>query len=414
MWPVRAVALEARRFGPAIVDQAVWSLAGLAASALVARFLGAEGLGLFAVGTAILYGVGGLFNSLVLDPAAVIGPRDFGDRLKEYGGRVVLVAVVLGVPFVVAGTAFLLFGETRSFVGAVLIAVLPVQLAWSCRRLPYLTDQPSLAMASTTAYLVVVVGLIVAAHLSNLLDVAVAVMLLGAASLAQSGLVIVSWRPVLRSDAESLGLRRLGIAHWSFGRWLLAAEASSWVVNYGLAAMAAAIVDLSSAGAFRASQILLRPYGIVFIGIGLAYLPRLTVAVRTSGVDGVDDMVRRIGWGLSGVGMVVFMITLFGGDLIMRLVFGPQFVGYGWLVATLTGAMILHGWIAAYSMGLQAMSRPRDSFLGQAAGAVAALVASLLLGVALGLVGFAIAFLIATMARHAVVLIRYKRSLASP
>ncbi len=181
------------------------------------------------------------------------------------------------------------------------------------------------------------------------------------------------------------------------------------MLNYGLAAISAIVIDLAAAGALRASQVLLRPYGIVFVGIGLTYLPRLTRLVRDQGTREADRMVRRIGWALSGVASGVLVVLLLAGGPIMELVFGSEFAEYGWLVATLAGGMILHGWIAAYSMGLQASTRPQDAFYGQAASAATSIVAGLSLGTLFGLMGFAIAFLLATMARLGVVWARYAR-----
>lgn len=408
---IRWVVGEARRFGPAILDQGVWSLAGFISSALVGRFLGAEGLGVFAIGTAIIFGLGGVVNSLVLDPSGVIGPRDHEDELRIYGGMVVAAASALGLAVALVGSAFLIVSNSdwATVVGVALVVSLPIYLGWAARRLPYLSERPGMALTGSVVYVFVVTAAILAANALGNLTPALTIAILGLGALAQSVTVLSRWRPSFSALHNTITWRTVAGEHWAFGRWFIAAEASSWMLNYGLAAISAVLIDLSAAGAFRASQVLLRPYGIVFVGIVLAYLPRLTRVVRSRGTIGADPAVRRIGWGLSAVATTVFVVLLLAGGPIMELVFGPEFAPYGWLVATLAGGMVLHGWIAAYSMGLQANNHPRDVFYGQLASAVMSLLAALLLGALWGLAGFAFAFVLATITRLAVVRARYRR-----
>jgi len=391
--------------GPAILDQGVWSMAGFVSAALVARLLGAEALAIFTIGTSIIFAVGAVVNSLILDPAAVIGPRDHEDQLYSYGGLLVSGSAVFGAVTAVPGLVILaLFpGEWGAVVSASLICSLPVLLAWAARRLPYLTSQPLWAFWGSCAYLVVVVSTMIVAFNLDVLTPSTAVIALGLGGVAQATVILPLWRPRFTPSTDRKKIRGVAREHWRFGSWYLAAEASSWILNYGLAAISAAVIDLTSAGAFRASQVLLRPYGIVFVGIGLAFLPRLTRIRRDRGHIEAEVSVRRVAWLLSGVGAAVFVVLLGAGGEIMRLVFGPEFAEYGWLVATLAGAMILHGWTAAYSMGLRASNRPKDAFLGQAASAITSLVAGVALGLAWGLVGFAAAFVLASVARLLVV-----------
>lgn len=408
-----SLAAEARRFGPAVFDQGVWSLAGFATSALVGRMLGPEGLGWFALGVAILFGIGGLVNSLVLDPAAVIGPRDYGDRIRTYGGRLLMAAGALGAVLCLAGIGLLIVGSSTlvRVTGAALVVSLPAFLAWTARRLPYLTDQPWIALAGSVSYVVSVLVCLALLGSLDLITPVTALLTLGLASLVQVATGLLVWRPDVRLGETLTAWPDLRTRHWSFGRWLLAAEGASWILNYGMAAISAAVIGLEAAGGFRASQILLRPYGIVFIGLSLAYVPRLSRLLTNGDRGAAASVVARLGWALSAIGCIVLGILVVAGDWIMALIFGSEFRSYGWLAAAIAGAMVLHGWISAYSMGLQSRDRTRDVFLGQAASALTTLIGSLVLGLWLGLVGFAITFWLATIARFAVVVVLYRRSL---
>lgn len=239
-----------------------------------------------------------------------------------------------------------------------------------------------------------------------------AVLAVGFASAIQAVVGFLLWRPRLRLGGSSADWSGVGAKHWAFGRWLLASEGASWMLNYGMAALSAGVIGISAAGGFRASQVLLRPYGVVLVGLTLAYIPRMTRLLRLGRLDRAHAVVSRLGWSLSAVGALVFLVLLRAGGSIMALVFGEEFRSYGWLAAAIAGAMVLHGWVSAFSLGLQAQDRTREVFLGQAASAVTTVAGSLVLGLWLGLAGFAVTFWAATIARLVVVSVLYRRATA--
>jgi O-antigen/teichoic acid export membrane protein len=403
---------EIRILSPAVLEQAFTSLAGFISSALVARLLGAEALAIFAIGTSIIFGVGAVVNSLVLDPSGVIGPRDHDDHIRSYGGLVILASVAFGVVSGLIGLGFLALplGEWGAVAAVSLISALPMFVAWATRRLPYLTNQPLIAMASSLTYLVVVVAVLLVAFEVDVLSATSAIAVLGVGAGAQAAVVFAVWRPKFSLASDRTVVTGVTREHWRFGKWYLATEASSWVTNYGLTAISAAVIDLTSAGAIRASQVLLRPFGIVFAGVGLALLPRLTRIQRDRGHDvEIRTAVRKMAWLLSGIGIVSFIVFLIAGTQIMGLVFGPELAPYGWFVTVLSSGLIIHGWTSAYSLGLQAANRPQDVFVANVWSAIASLVLGIPLLLAWGLVGAAIAPLLSGLVRFFITLRLWNR-----
>ena len=387
----------------------MWSLGTFLVSAFVGRSLGIEDFGLFSVAMVALYGVGGVLNSLVVDPASIIGPRDFDDELHRYGGLVVATSAIFGVCVLVIGAVVIAFADAdlAVSVGAGLVLAFPTFVSWAMRRMPYLTEQPGTALVGSVVYFVGAVGGLLVADALGWLTVGLALGVLGFAGLAHALVMIGMWRPVWGADSS---MRRRAVAgHWEYGRWFIATEASSWILNYGFAGLSAGALSVETAGGYRAGQVLLRPYGVVFQGLGLYLLPKYTRAVGERGIGALVSTARAVGIGLMAFAGVAWAIMLLWGDTIMALVFGPDFAEFGGLAAAMTGAMTLHAWIVASSMALQASGFPRDVFFGQLASAIVSLIGGLALGFTLGVDGLIIALWLATAARAAVVVVMFRR-----
>jgi O-antigen/teichoic acid export membrane protein len=403
-----------RRAGPAIIEQAIWSVAGFLVAALAGRLLGVADFGVYALAMVVLFGVGGLVNSLVIEPASVVGPRFFDDDLHRYGGLLVAVAAATGAVAAILGVVLFVVGsgDLLTSVAAGMVISFPTLVAWTARRLPYLTSQPTKALIGSIVYLIAVVGGFLAWNASMGLTVVSAVLLMGVAAVLHSLAMFVLWRPVWSGLRDPAMRRTSVVAHWDYGRWYLATEASSWMLNYGFAALSAAVLSLSAAGGYRASQVLMRPYGVVYQGLGLYLLPRYTRQVAQKGMGSLIPDIRRVGIGLMSLAVAAFVVLLIWGGDVMRLVFGPDFEPFGGLAAAMVGSMIFHAWIVAISMALPAAGFPRDVFFGQLASAIVSVVAGVGLGVTFGLGGLVAALWLATIVRAIVVYWFFRRRLA--
>ncbi|HSJ27006.1 MAG TPA: hypothetical protein VLB67_02280 [Acidimicrobiia bacterium] len=400
-----------RRAGTAIAEQGIWSLGSFVVSAFVGRALGIADFGLFSVAMVALYGVGGVLNSLVVDPASIVGPRYFDDHLRRYGGLVVGVSAAFGGFVALVGLVIVLTsgGGALASVGAGLVLAFPTFVSWAMRRLPYLTEQPGAALIGSIVYAVGSVGGLIALDLRGRLSVSTALAALGVAASAHAVVMVGLWRPVWAGIRDRAMARRARLGHWEYGRWFIATEASSWILNYGFAGLSAGALSLETAGGYRAGQVILRPYGVVFQGLGLYLLPRYTRTAVDRGIVALTGTVRSVGLLLMGFAATAWVVMLVWGDGIMSLAFGPDFARFGGLAAAMTGAMTIHAWIVASSMALQAAGHPRDVFFGQLASAVVSLAGGLWLGLTWGVDGLIVALWLATAARAAVVATMFRR-----
>jgi len=399
-----------KRAGLSVIEQATWSLGSFAVSVLLGRSLGVDEFGLFALALVVLHAAGGFLNSLVLDPAPIVGPANFDDQLHRYGGLLLMVSMAAGLLLAAIGIGTWMVGEGEiaAAIGVGMLTGLPTFVSWTARRLPYLTSQPGHALAGSSTYLVGTVGGLYVWDKVAQLTVPSALLVLGLAAAAQAVCVVALWQPTW-GGVRDRSMRRISrTQHWEYGRWFLAGETSSWILNSGFVGFSAAALSLGAAGGYRSSQVLMRPYSVVHQGLGMFLLPRYTRIALSSGLDGLVYHVRRVGILLALVAAAGFGILLFWGDTVMSLVFGVEFAEYGYVAAVMAGSMIVHAWIVATTMALTAAGYPRDGFFGQLSSAIVSIIAGLALGLSFGLTGLLVAMWLAVTTRAIVIQVLFR------
>src|SRR4051812_35462094 len=126
---------------------------------LLARWLGAEQYGAYALAFAIFILLSLVYQSLLLEPMSVFGPSVYSKRLREYTGTLIWVhaAIALGTFLVMGATALSLaafhkFGGLPSALLGAAIAAPCVLLFWLARRAYYLKLTPALAAIGAVLY----------------------------------------------------------------------------------------------------------------------------------------------------------------------------------------------------------------------------------------------------------------------
>ena len=158
-----------------LVDQGLTSGAGFIVNIYLARVLAPNVYGAFAVAFTGLLFVSGFHNVLLLEPLSVLGPSRHADRLvRFFRAQIAVHAVLVGV----LSAAVLLSGillwrvEPRNpLVGAILGAAFALPfllLLWLARRMCYVVQLPSTAVAGSGSYLgITYAGLFVLARMGS-------------------------------------------------------------------------------------------------------------------------------------------------------------------------------------------------------------------------------------------------------
>jgi O-antigen/teichoic acid export membrane protein len=375
----------------AIADQVLWSLGTFLIAVFVGRFLGTSGLGTFSLGMAVITGIGSAYNSLVVAPAAHLGPTAYPTRLREYSGRLIQVTLLPGMVLTLLAAIFgFTIQMSEAWLGLIVaIGATPIVLAaWLSRRINYIEGRPAAALVGTSIYSLTAVGVIVWLGASDKLTVVTAFAALGLASLCQlivSALISrVSF--IARHSHPLLG--EIASKHWGYGRWLLAAAMATWVGNEGYTVvLASAVIDVAAVGGLRAATNLTRGTGIFFEALSLLFVPRLSADWQSGKVQTFLRSLSAIRWAFLLVPTLATAASILWGEWILVGLYGPSFSGIELLLTLLMAGMIFNGSAEADGIGLASIGETRGVFLAHAARAIAAPVIGLTTGLPFGIYG---------------------------
>src|SRR5256885_3636781 len=264
----------------AIFDQGLTAAAGFGVNLVLARWLAPEGYGAFAVAFAGYLFVSGFHNVLLLEPLSVLGPARHTDRLPLYFRAQIKVHVllvgILSVAVLPAGIIVQWLAPGNPLAGALVGSALAVPLMlllWLVRRICYVLKQPSTAVLGSAAYLMLIsIGLGLAWIFGKVSPFSV-FLLMGAASLLSSALLL--WRLGMRREGagRTYGWRAVLQENWTYGRWLVGSAFLFAATSQLQTVLAAGFLGLGAAGILRAMQIPSLAMTQVITATGLLVLP---------------------------------------------------------------------------------------------------------------------------------------------
>ena len=404
-WPRADISRWVRRGGYSLVDQALVSITTFIAGVLLARWMTAEEYGAYAVGFSVLLIIASAQNALILEPLSVLGPSEFGERLRGYVdlNGWMSVGLSLSLSLVLVLSAVVIIGE-GSELGLSLIGVgvaSPcVLFYWFWRRVCYLEPRPGLAAGAGLAYCLGTIGSLGWLQASTLISPITGFLALGVGSLCGALLLAVALSP-RKGQAPLLRPRLVDLArsHWRYGKWILAAGVLSWVVTSVYAPLLATVVGLESAAVFRALESLLMPLDRSLAAFALLALPALSRRrVRVGEASTIKTSARLSLLALLASAVYVCLATLLGPRLVQLVYADAFYVQYSWMLIPFgVGAMVGAAGFG-FALAARAIERPRAVFAGLLLGALLVVAFAPWMVSRFGLAGAVVAQVIGTAA----------------
>jgi O-antigen/teichoic acid export membrane protein len=428
--PIRSEPTLAARFAPhfawflawgakgtlAILDQALFAGAQFVLNILLARWLAPAEYGAFAVAYSIFLLVSAVHSALLIEPMLIFGSGRYVEMRRSYLAIVLrghwLLTIFASVVLLGAG---LLVGRLSSQpVGHALCALsvaLPfVLLAWLTRRAFYVELQPGRAAAGGALFFCSLVAFACGLRAVNLLTPATAILAMGVAASLAASLHLVWLRSQWFGDREKLAPRDVGLEHWNYGRWVLAAVFPSWTLLNLYYLVLPIWFGLKEAGALKAIMNLVLPPIHALIAFSVLTIP-LLVRHRDQGRSRlVRQTVRRL-TGIFTVGAVLyFALMVFFRIPIIRILYGGEYSDYSGLPVLLVGLVpVLMAFSVAAGGALRSFERPDLMFWANVAASLVALTFGLWLAADLGIVGAAGGYLAAYAAYAGALWFFYRR-----
>jgi O-antigen/teichoic acid export membrane protein len=358
VWGARAVF--------SLLDQGLFSGAGFLVNLLLARWLAPASYGAFAVAFAGFLFVSGFHNVLLLEPLTVMGPGRHSENLPAYFRAQFLIHFLLvgwlAIAGLLGGVAIWRVTPDSPLVGAIFGSALMLPLLlllWLVRRMCYVLQQPGLAVAGTASYLVLIIAGLTALRRFGWATPLLAFLLMGAASLAASGVLLarigffagpqtprdISWRAALREN-------------WTYGRWLTGSAVLYSIVSQVQMFLVAGVLGLGAAGVLRAMQLPSLLMTQVITAAGLIVLPAFSRDFSRGAIRKLRHHALLTSLSLAAMALLFAGLMWLTGGPLERLLFGGKYASYSSLISLFVLATAAAGLGQGLGMALRAARKP--------------------------------------------------------
>jgi O-antigen/teichoic acid export membrane protein len=361
-------AFRAKTVRWALVDQGISSAVSFLTGVLVARLLGPESFGVFALlFMAVLF-----FNSvqyaIVISPMMSIAPQMNADEQARFfkgNGHAALILIAISAVLTLLASFAMdsLKPEWgfRPYRWALVAAIAAAQMQEFYRRLLFTEQRPRLAALSGAWRYLLQLGGLTLVYAYNLTDLNVILWLIAGSALIGAGFAhyrqpVLNWAP-----GE---FRRAALRNWVSGRWILGSTILQWLTGNFFAVAAGALVGPIAVGVLRAAQQLLAPVQIITLAATNIIPIQSAHLLRNGGPQKMTAYLKKLALiGTMSIGFVGLIIAV-PGSFWLTLVFGEKFAGYGALLPWYAGIALLVFWHQLILAGLRALEDTKAHFVG--------------------------------------------------
>src|SRR5262245_30096690 len=290
-----------------VLDQVLFSTGALAVGVLLARWLDQTSYGEFTLASALILFLGGLYNSLIIEPMSILGPARHDGVPQSYFVTLVLIhlalsgclfgVVALGLTVAQSVGIVRIAGVSADILLLATTAVAPsMMLFWLVRRRAYAMFTVVRAVRSTLSYVVVLISGVAilswaeALTLPRSLWIFVIASLIGCLVDTWSSLPAFASRRVLTKARDQVWtvLKQ----HWTYGSWAVLASVVYWGNGNLYYYLTGSLVGLSGVATLRVVAVCLQPVRTIQAGLVNVLLP--TLAAARTAHDGPRAFRRQV------------------------------------------------------------------------------------------------------------------------
>lgn len=334
----------------ALLDQGLIASSNFALSILLARWLSPQQYGSYALAFEIFLLVSLLHQALLLEPQRVFGSTDHGDRQREYLGVLLCfnlglaaaVIVAVGVSAWVLHTFMMRDSLPEALVG-VMFAAPCILVLWLARGAYYVRMSPQYAVIGATLYCTAMFGSLGLVYKYRLLSVASAFLVMGAAALISSAVLLVRLRPVFSGYSMWGPIFR---QHWTYGRWILLSSVLSWLTGAIYYPLVSSFSGMAATGALKVLLNLTLPAAQAFNALSVFVLPYASRMYQLNGVAALTHVVTRMTWLFAAGSILYWGLIIFLSKPLILLLYGARYSDLYSLVPLVAVASI--PWNIAY------------------------------------------------------------------
>lgn len=383
----------------ALIDQAIVSATSILTVVILARFAGAEQLGLYSLGMTSVFLTLAVQESLISAPYMVfINLKGLkGSALSRYLGSALTQSVVLGLLIstilVLAGIVLASLERTAlsQIVFALGGAVLFMLLRELARRDCLARSRMALLLLIDSVAATVQVGLLLAIGIFSTLDARLAIVLLAVATAVAFAIWIAVVHTSISLDRRSLRVHSL--RSWMFGRWVLWCSLTTVVNHYSVHWILALGAGPAATGAFEAIRAVASLVNPIVTGLRNIVGPLGARSIFEAGARATRRLVASTTLLIGAVGGLWLVIVYAFGGVLLTAFYGAEYSTYGLVLLITAAAFVMFGLSVPADQGLWAAERPEINAYAATASLILTVSVSLLLFAADPLLAVAVGLL---------------------
>lgn len=384
----------------ALADQSMISGVNFLVGILLARYLGIDEFGRFTLAWMVILFASSIQHATINSPMMSIGPKQSESESTAYFGAVIFQQIAFS-----CGACFLLFAGVKlsgiafpewHLQGLALplaAAALACQLQDFLRRYFFTRGRPSAAFANDAILYLGQIFVLICVFLAfrDSMDTTkvlwvIAVM---AAVAVAGGMFLVE-----RVELNAAVLCSTACRHWHFSKWLTASAFLQWFGGSAFIVVAGALLGASAVGAVKAAQTLMGVSHVLLLGLENVVPAQAARRFHEGGKKALYDYLKRVATLGGGFMLALASIAAIAPDFWLGLVFGDQYIGYGYLLQWFAVIYLLTFLGLPLRAGLRAIERTQTVFWAYVSMALFSLVAAYPFVSHLGLSGVGLGLLV--------------------
>ncbi len=381
----------------ALSDQALTSGANFLMSILLARYVGAEQYGQYALAFTLFLLLSLLHQALILEPVSVFGGAEYKRNFRNYGSALLrfhaVVAPATAVVLAILGAVVREWSPGLSVALEGTACAAPcILLLWFARRLMYNLESPFRAAVGAAVYCSVLFGVLYLV-LPHGLHVFTAFLIMGIAALAGS-LPLLLWFSRCQTTGPPVDLRHILRKHWTYGKWTVASSIAMWLPWNAYYTLLTVLRTAPEAGALKAllnlAQIVFQMYG----AMSLLLLPYAAATCAKQGITGSETLGRRIMWVFAAGSVFYWILLTVFRDEVLKLLYRGNYAEVSPLIPWIGLACVLWGAAQGPGIALRGANSPRTVFYAYLGASVVTVVVGIPATWAFGIRGVAAALIL--------------------
>ncbi|MFQ5468940.1 MAG: lipopolysaccharide biosynthesis protein [Gammaproteobacteria bacterium] len=365
-----------------LADQVLVSGVNFLTGLLLARYLGLEGYGQYVLAYGLVLFSAGFHVAMIVSPMMVIAPRFNGEHSEKYFANVYVANILFCILsllsiFVVSNLLSFFFPhwELGSLLWPLCITAPFFLLQDYYRRYFFVIDKPKLSLINDCITYGLRLVFLLAFGFSGLLGAAEAIWIVGGSAAIGVALAVLQNKNLrVYGQLDFDGLKKVVIDHWNFGKWLIANNLTYWGGSQFIIYMVGAILTTAYVGAMSATLNLVGIANVLFLALENIVPSRSSRIYSNSGSKGLSKYLSRISL-LGGLAtLTIVMIAGVWSEEWLSLIYGEEYLGYGWLVWWWGLYYFVGFFQRPLSAGLRVLGYTKGIFYASIAGSVLALI----------------------------------------